>query len=171
MAIEDLSSRQFWWDFGEKLRARLVDEEKTEAVAVGCARMAARRGVLLRRDPIEEDVAFAASIFTWWPGKPDPAPHVEAELIDIRSRIFHEMTDENLRWLDSLVPNRTLRMDLASLYAAQRQEVRAFLDVDKPRPPDAEGGQQADSPFAGELEIPRLQLLAAEAFEPAIAGE
>lgn len=171
MAVEDRFSRQFWWDLGEKLKARLVDDEKTEAVAVGCARMAARRGDLLGRDPTEEDVAFAASIFTWWPGKPDPASHVESELIDIRSRIFDEMTDENLRRLDSLVPNRTLRMDLESLYAAQRREVRAFLDIDKPWPPDAEGGQQTDHPFAEQLEIPRLQLLAAEAFELAIAGE
>jgi hypothetical protein len=171
VALDDRFSRQFWWDLGDRLADRLTAGEKIEAVAISCARLAARRGDLFAREPTEEDVVFAASIMTWWPGKPDPAPHVEADLLNIRPRVFDEVSDRNLKQLDSLVPNRTLRMDFESLYAAQQQEIRAFLDVDKPWPPDDDRSQRADHPFGEAMQIPALQILAAKAFEPAIAGE
>jgi hypothetical protein len=108
---------------------QMRDEERLEDALAGAAYLAQRRATLMDRphSPTRTDIEFALSIWTWWPFKPHPAHAVESILLQLRPRAFFGASSGDFTELDAFVPDETLRMSLEDLYAAQQEDVRAFL--------------------------------------------
>jgi hypothetical protein len=101
--------------------------EDPEDIVWGLAHTAERRERLLAEGRRLSHVGFAASIWTWWPFKPDPPDEIETRLLVLRPRAFAGARFEEVDRLDLLVPDRTLMLTTPELYERQQLSVSAFL--------------------------------------------
>lgn len=115
---------------------RVRGTENLSDVLVGGAYIAslrlAVRGGGKSKTSDSSDLIFALSVFTWWPFKPDAAPHVEEQLLNLRGSLFEGLAAGSIFDMEALrtsVPERTLRMDILELYQAQQSDIGAFLNI------------------------------------------
>lgn len=110
----------------------LPDEELGDCLT-GCAHLAARRAQLFDRTGTPEDLAFAMSIFTFYPFKPAPPTEVEDTLHGLRRELFYnfsQLDDESRSShpINDVVPNQTLELDFWQLLDRQRHGPEQFLN-------------------------------------------
>jgi len=99
-------------------------------VLTGAAHLGLRRARLRGTSPGHDDLAFALSIFTWWPFKPRPALVVEAQLVRGREPLFAGLGETfKFEMLDSVVPDETLAVTPDELYRRQQVSVQSFLHI------------------------------------------